>query len=186
MVEEDVGQCTSRVRIQCCDQICWKCQEGSIGRGKNSKGAGGIERRVQAFAKQTFFEDSMVGAIGDDVHHGSWRQQYRIDDVYDAIISFQVDDGHLSIVDKYSLGVDGHPDVFSLQGSGSLAIFKVGGEYFSAENVVEEDLRQRASRIGQEFIDNFCRECGKSSVGGSKYGERASGVQGGVKAFTSQ
>ena len=146
---------------------------------------GGSEHCERSIAAQGFHQAScdhrsfkrvVVLAVHNDVHHRvAWRwgwQQHGVDDVHHAVVSHEVRNRHLRIVDEYTVHVDGHSDVGTVQGGHGHAVHEVGAQGRAAHHVVGQDGRQQRG-IRQHCVKRFCRNVCEGSVRWSKYSERA-------------
>ena len=116
--------------VYCHIQSLRQSGERIIGWRKHREGTFCAQRVNQTGCTYGCFEQRVVLAVHDDVHHGvgRWRgrQQDRIDYVNDSIVSGDVCHCDLCIVDEHTIGCYAHSDIFTDQCLDHLPVAQVG------------------------------------------------------------
>ncbi len=162
-----------------CEGAHGVCQQGIQGTGRQG-GEGRIRRRedrersgtgqgtIQAGSQDGCLQDGVVGAVDDNVQHRVGRRrcrdQDRIHDMDHAVVRHDIRDGDLGIIDKDTTRVDGDRHRSAVQHQDGLAVLKVLGESRRSDRMVQEDVRQRTHRVGQQVVQDTRRQRGEGRI----------------------
>ena len=124
--------------------------EGLVGRGKDRERTGALQRFEEFGLNHTGHQRIVdAGALG-----GAWNvvgrvggHEHFVDDVDQAVGGDDVGHGHVGIVDHHAVA-DGERELLTVGGVGAHAVGHVRGGDFSADDVVEENVRECFLALG--------------------------------------
>ena len=115
-----------------------------VGRRKDGEGTFTGEGLNESSSTDGSFEQGVVFAVDDDVHHGGglagWWEKHSVDDVHHTVVGRDVGHSDGGVIDHDCTVHDGDGDVFTEHGGEHLAVHEVGAECSGPHNVVEQDV----------------------------------------------
>ena len=155
--------------------------ESLVGRGEDGERTGALQRFEEFGLDHTGHERIMdAGALGGawNVVGGVGGHEHLVDNVNQAVGGDDVGHGHVGVVDHHAVA-DGKRERLTVGGVGTHAVGHVGSGDFSADDVVEENVREGffALRGVKSAQVNAC--VGEGLVGGSEDGKGSRSLEGG-------
>ncbi len=171
MIFKDVGQGARRIGQQGRQGSGRQSFESRVSRGKHSERTVTAQGINKSCSIKCRLQCRMFGTVGNDVIHGSVGQQDCVDHMHHTVVGHDVGYCHLGIVDEYTIGIDGHSNVFSQKSRGSHFVGQVGRFHAAGQNVVFEDVGQGTRGVGQQGGDRALGKSRKGCIGRCEHRE---------------
>jgi len=157
--------------------------DGRIGGGKHSERTFSAQRVHEASCTHGRFQERVVFAVHDDVHHSgrlrSRRQQHRVDHVHHAVVSHDVRSRYHGVVDEHAGLADRHRHIGTEERGDFLTVHEVGAQGIGRDHVVLENLTEVGK--GQQILccdfQGF-HQRSDGSVGGCEHRKRTFPAEG--------
>src|SRR6056297_3566733 len=109
----------------------------------------------------------MARAVDHDIDDRLWLSDYSVDDMYHAIVGFDISHGDLCLVDICFSIEQGDECISSLEHGCDLTIGEVTCHNLTIYNMVLQNLCECTFCIVEECSNGFCAKSSKCIIGGS-------------------